>query len=154
MGKIILATLFAFPLSCLAQGLPQAYKDSIREHQTKLILGTAQEITTLQPDVKLFRQLFTKANEVDVRALVDADQIPWAQLFKGAELTLSEVISLVGNASGYDSVFDPRVNQNQILKLNSQPNSLRDVAEYVSRVSEDAFVTLYPETRMIVVTRK
>jgi hypothetical protein len=153
LGRLILATLIALPLTCLADGIPQTHKDAIREHYTKKILGTAQQITTLQPDVRLYRDLFNKANTLDTRDLLPADEIPWAQLFKGVDLSLGEVIRLTGNASGYDSFFDPRVNQSQIVKLNSHPNSLADVAEYLTRVT-DAQITLYPETRSITVTLK
>lgn len=153
MGKLTFATLILLPLTCLASELPQAYKDGIREHHTQRILGTSEEITNLQPDVRLYRELFKKPNVVDRRETLPPDPVPWAQLFKGSDLTLGEVITLVGGASGYDPKFDPQVNQNQLVKLNSHPNSLADVAEYLTRVT-DAHVMLYPDSRTITVTRK
>jgi hypothetical protein len=151
---LILAALIALPLPCFAyEGIPQVQKDAIRESFTKQILGSPQQLTTLQPDVQLIRDIFTKANEVDYRELLPADPIPWAQLFKQADMQLGQLISLVGNAAGYDSYFDPRVNLSQIVKLNSHPNSLADIAEYVTRVT-DSRITLYPETRSITVTLK
>jgi hypothetical protein len=63
------------------------------------------------------------------------------------------LIKLAGAASGYDPVFDKQVNQDELVKINSQANSLADIAEYVTRVSS-AQVLVYPDTRSITVTRK
>ena len=154
MGKLTIGfCLLAAASTALAEGVPQMYKDAIREHHTKMILGSGQDLTVLQPDVVLYRKIFQKENTTDHRELIQADEIPWAQLFKNQDLTLGEIVRLSAAASGYDSRFDPQVNQDQVIKLNSHPNSLRDLAEYLTRVS-GARVTVYPEGLVVTATLK
>ncbi|MBM3105919.1 hypothetical protein IIE18_12300 [Pseudomonas sp. V1] len=154
MGKMMTALcLMAVAAPALAEGFPQDYKDAIREHHTKMILGSGQDLTIFQPDVALYRKIFRKENTTNNRLLIEADEIPWAQMFKHQDLTLGEIIRLSSAASGYDAHFDPQVNQDQVIKINSHPNSLRDIAEYLTRVS-GAQVTVYPEFRVITATSK
>ncbi|WP_409286791.1 hypothetical protein [Pseudomonas guariconensis] len=153
MGKLMLLLLAGLAPAVHADGITQYHKDAIREHYEKLILGSGQDLTVRQPDVVLYRRIFAKPNETDPRVLPEPDQIPWPQLFKTQDLTLGEILRLASAASGYDAEFDPAIDENQVIKLNTAPNSLRDLAEYLSRVST-AQVTVYPEARMITATRK
>ena len=155
MGRLMLIAVGFLALPCLAEeGIPQQHKDAIREYHTQRILGTSQPITTLQSDVRLYRQLFKTPNVIDRRQLPEPDEVPWARFFKGqTDLTLGQLINLAGAASGYDPVFDKQVNQDELVRINTQPNSLADIAEYVTRVSS-AYVLIYPDTRSITVTRK
>ncbi len=149
MGRLILKTLpllLAFNVN--AQGIPQNHKDAIREHHTKLIMGSGQQITVLQPDVMLYRSIFERENTVENRDLPAPDPVPWAQVFKGKDLSFGQTLSLAARASGYDAHFDASVNQAQIVKLNTEANSLVDLAEYLSRVTGTQ-VTVYPESRVI-----
>lgn len=153
MGKLILAIACLMSSQAFAEGIPQEHKDAIREYYEKRILGSGQDLTVRQPDVNLYRKIFTKPNEVNIRQLPEPDEIPWPQIFKNQDLTLGEILQIASAASGYDSAIDPQIDQNQIIKINTQPNSLRDIAEYLSRVST-AQVTVYPETRVITATKK
>lgn len=86
MGKLTIGfCLLAAASTALAEGVPQMYKDAIREHHTKMILGSGQDLTVLQPDVVLYRKIFQKENTTDHRELIQADEIPWAQLFKNQD---------------------------------------------------------------------
>ncbi|MGP0171177.1 hypothetical protein ACSVIJ_04765 [Pseudomonas sp. NCHU5208] len=153
MGKLILSLAFLLAGPVYAEGISQYHKDAIREHYEKQILGTGKDITLRQPDVDLYRRIFAKPNVLDERPLPPPAEIPWPQIFKGQELTLGEIVTLASAASGYDAVFDPAVDQSQLIKLNSEANSLRDIAEYLSRVS-NARITVYPESRNIIATKK
>lgn len=153
MGKLILAlAILAAPI-VHAEGITQYHKDVIREYYEKQILGSGKDLTVRQPDVNLYRKIFEKPNVVDSRPLPPPDEIPWPQIFKNQNLTLGEILELASAASGYEAEFDPTIDQNQIVKLNTAPNSLRDIAEYVSRVST-ARITVYPESRLITATPK
>ena len=136
-----------------ADGISQFQKDVIREHYEKQILGSNQDLTVRQPDVNLYRSMFTKPNKLDERLLPPPDEIPWPQIFTTNELTLGEIVRLAAAASGYDAVFDAGVDEHQVVKLNSAPNSLRDIAEYLTRVT-GARITIYPESRDVVATKK
>ena len=154
MGRVILASLLL--VSCghvSAEGITQYQKDAIREHHTKMILGSGQDLTNVQPDVRLYRNIFKKPNKLDESRQPAIDAIPWAQVLKKANLSLGETLTLAAAASGYDTVFDPAVDANQIVKLNTQPNSLADIAEYLRRVT-NTDITLYPESRVVIVTAK
>lgn len=153
MGKLILSLLFLLAPIAQAEGITQYHKDAIREYYEKQILGRGQDLTVRQPDVDLYRRIFTKPNEVDTRPLPPPDQIPWPQIFQKQNLTLGEILNLASAASGYETEFDPAINQNEIVLINTSPNSLRDIAEYVSRVSS-ARITVYPESRLITATQK
>lgn len=157
MGKLVngfgLSLAFLVTPLVNAEGITQEHKDAIREHYEKLILGSGQDLTVRQPDVDLYRKIFQKPNVLDTRPLPPPDQIPWPQIFKNQNLTLGEILKLASAASGYDAVFDPAINQNQVVLLNTAPNSLRDIAEYVTRVST-AQITVYPEARKITATQK
>lgn len=153
MGKLIMLLAALFAGQATAEGIPQEHKDAIREHYEKEILGSGKDLTVRQPDVELYRKIFTKPNTLDVRVLPAPDQIPSPQIFKNQDLTLGQILNLAGAASGYDAVFDPQIDQNQIIKFNTQPNSLSDIAEYLSRVST-AQVTVWPESRVIMATKK
>lgn len=82
MGKLILSLLFLLAPIAQAEGITQYHKDAIREYYEKQILGRGQDLTVRQPDVDLYRRIFTKPNEVDTRPLPPPDQIPWPQIFK------------------------------------------------------------------------
>ena len=153
MGKLILLLAALFAGQASAEGIPQEHKDAIREHYEKEILGSGKDLTVRQPDVELYRKIFKKPNTLDVRVLTAPDQIPSPQIFKNQDLTLGQILNLASAASGYDAVFDPQIDQNQIIKFNTQPNSLSDIAEYLSRVST-AQVTVWPESRVIMATKK
>ena len=153
MGKLILSLAFVLATPAFAEGISQYHKDVIREHYEKQILGSGKDITVRQTDVNLYRRIFEKPNVLDVRPLPPPAEIPWPQLFKGQVLSLGEILNLASAASGYDATFDPAVDQSQPIKLNSEANSLRDIAEYLSRVS-NADVTVYPESRDVIATKK
>lgn len=153
MGKLIAVLVLLASTSATAEGIRQEQKDSIREYYERQILGSGQDLTVRQADVQLYRKIFTKPNTLDTRELPEPDEIPWPQLFKNQDLTIGQILKLASAASGYDAEFDPQVNQDEIVKLNTQPNSLRDIAEYLTRVSS-ARVTVYPEGRVIVATKK
>ena len=154
MGRLMAASCFA--LLCMdasAEGITQYQKDAIREYHTKMIMGSGQDLTSRQPDVVLYQNIFKKTNTVDHQQHPEIDQIPWAQVFKKADLSFGETLTLAALASGYDPVFDEAVDISRIVKLNTQPNSLTDLAEYLERVTQTN-IKLYPETRMVIVTRK
>jgi hypothetical protein len=159
MGRVImmLAMMAASGLAVaegVPQGIPQQQMDGIREYHTKQIFGSSQSLTNLQPDVVLYRKIFERReNEVDQQKFPELDPVPLAQLFKARDLTLGQVASLAAAASGYDSVFHPQVNQQQIVKINTRPNSLTDIAEYLTRVT-DAQFTVYQESRVLVALPK
>lgn len=153
MGKLIFLMACFVTMSANAEGIRQEQKDAIREHYEKQILGSGKDITIRQPDVELYRKIFAKPNQLDTRVLTEPDEIPWAQIFKGQDLTLGQILKLASAAGGYDAEFDPQVDQNEIIKLNTNPNSLVDIAEYLTRVSK-ARVTVYPEYRVLVTTKK
>ena len=126
------------------QGIPQQQMDAIREYHTKQILGSSQDLTNLQPDVVLYRKIFERReNTVDVQRTVPLDPVPMAQVFKSHDLTLGQLVNVAAAASGYDAVLHPQVDQGQVVKLNTRPNSLTDIAEYLTRVT-DAQFTVYP----------
>lgn len=132
------------------QGIPQQQMDAIREYHTKQIMGSSQDLTNLQPDVVLFRKLFERReNNFDQQKLVPLDPVPMAQVFKANDLTLGQLAKVAAAASGYDAVLHPQINQQQIVKINSRPNSLTDIAEYLTRVT-DAQFTVYQESRALV----
>lgn len=136
------------------QGIPQQQMDAIREYHTKQILGSNQNLTNLQPDVVLYRKIFERReNVVDRQKLPALDPVPMAQVFKSRDLTLGQLASVAAAASGYDAVFHPQVNQRQIVKINSRPNSLVDIAEYLSRVTDAQFV-VYQESRVLMALPK
>ncbi|HFL7941131.1 hypothetical protein IYR97_24110 (plasmid) [Pseudomonas fulva] len=155
MGKLIfcIPMILALTAAAHAEGITQEHKDAIREHYEKLILGSGQDLTVRQPDVALYRRIFTKPNVVDTRPLPPPDQIPWPQIFKTQNLTLGEILNLASAASGYETAFDPEIDQSQVVLLNTAPNSLRDIAEYLTRVSS-AQIIVYPEARLITATQK
>jgi hypothetical protein len=137
----------------MADGIRQEHKDDIREYYEKSILGSGKDLTTRSADVDLYRKIFSKPNRLDSRELPEPDEIPWAQIFKGQDMSIGQIVKLASAASGYDVEFDPQIDQNEIVKLNTRPNSLSDIAEYLSRVSR-AQVTVYPESRSVVATKK
>lgn len=159
MGRLIPAfALMAVSSLTVAQGVPQGIpqeqKDAIREYHTKQILGTSQNLTNLQPDVLLYRKLFERReNKLDQQKLPELDPIPMAQVFKKTDLTLGQLASVAAAASGYDAVFHPQVNQQQVVKFNSRPNSLTDIAEYLTRVT-DAQFSVYQESRVLMALPK
>lgn len=143
-------------LACSADAeeiLSQVEKDAIREHNTRLILRTAEPITVLQPDVLVAREIFAKSNTIQQRALVEPDPIPWVQLFKKADMPLGETLEILAKAAGYDLAIHPQVDLNQLIKINGQQNSLRDVAEYLSHIS-NAHVSVFNEARVLTVNRR
>ena len=154
MGRIIVVACLAFCCgNAFAEGITQYQKDAIREYHTKMILGSGQDLTLRQPDVVHFQNMMKKPNEVDVQRMVDADPIPWAQVFKNADMTFGDTLTLAAKASGYDPVFDPAIDTSKIVKLNTQANSLTDIVEFLSRVTT-VNIQLYPESRVVIVTRK
>lgn len=157
MGKLMQSALLMLSMSstfAVADGITQHQKDAIRESYEKSILGARGNITTLQPDVALYRRLFPAPNKIDVRELPPADPIPWARLFKGPQrMSLRRTLDLVAAGSGYDVFYDPQVNQDRLVSLNTQPNSLKDIAEYLTRVG-GAQITLLPESRSILVMQQ
>lgn len=155
MGRLTLA-LAMMAVSGLAvaegvpQGIPQQQMDAIREYHTKQIMGSSQSLTNLQPDVVLYRKIFERReNPVDQQKYVPLDPVPMAQVFKAHDITLGQLVQVASAASGYDAVIHPQVNQQQIVKLNTRPNSLTDIAEYLTRVT-DAQFTVYQESRELV----
>lgn len=153
MGRLIMAFALSLCLPAYADGISQFHKDVIREHYEKQILGSGKDLTVRQPDVNLYRAIFTKPNRLDERILPLPADIPWPQIFTTSELTLGEILRLAGAASGYDVVIDPAVDVHQVIQINSAANSLRDIAEYLTRVS-GARITVYPESRDLVATKK
>lgn len=153
MGKLIAFLALLASSTAMAEGIRQEQKDAIREYYEKQILGSGQDLTVRQTDVQLYRKIFTKPNTLDTRELPEPDEIPWPQLFKNQDLTIGQILKLASAASGYDAEFDPQINQDEIVKINTQPNSLSDIAEYLTRVSS-ARITVYPEARVIVATKK
>lgn len=159
MGRLIMgAALVAVATASFAQnethgvpqGIPQRQMDAIREHHTKQIFGSSQSLTNLQPDVVLYRKIFERReNNLDRQRLPEIDPVPMAQVFKAHDLTLGQLVQVAAAASGYDAVFHPQVNQQQIVKINTHPNSLDDIAEYLTRVT-DAQFTVYQEGRVLV----
>lgn len=159
MGRLI--TVFALMGVCslataqgVPQGIPQQQMDAIREYHTKQILGSSKNLTNLQPDVVLYRKLFERReNPLDQQKLLPPDPVPEAQVFKAHDLTLGQLVNVAAAASGYDAVIHPQINQQQIVKINTRPNSLTDLAEYLTRVT-DAQFTVYPESRVLVALPK
>lgn len=156
MGALIWHGLLVFMLPglALASGadFSQVEKDSIREHHTRLILRTGKPITVLQPDVRVAREIFSIENSVAPRPLLEPDPIPWVQLFKKQDLSLGETLEILSKASGYDLAVHPQIDLNQTVKLNGQQNSLRDIAEYLSRIS-NSHISVFKEARMLTVNR-
>lgn len=153
MGRVVPAAALAAALSVAAHAqavsLPQAQLDAIREHHTKLIMGSGQDLTNLQPDVRLYREIFRlKKNKPDQRELPEIGPIPYAQVFKKTDIPVGKLVTVAAAASGYDIEFHPRVNQNEVIKLNTRANSLTDLAEYLTRVS-GAYYQVYPESRVL-----
>jgi len=155
MGRLMCALPFFFiPGFAAASGIPQEHMDAMREHHTKQIMGSSQNLTLLQPDVLLYRKIFERReNNIDRRALPEPDPIPLAQIFKKSDLTLGQVVSIAAAASGYDVEFHPQVNQDEIVKINSRPNSLVDIAEYLTRIS-NAELYVYQESRVLMAMPK
>lgn len=162
MGRLIVSvalcaaatTVSAQDLHGVPQGIPQMQMDAIREFHTKQILGSSQNLTHLQPDVVLYRKIFERReNTVDHQKQPELDPVPLAQVFKAHDLTLGQLAKVAAAASGYDAVIHPQVNQHQIVKINTRPNSLVDLAEYLSRVT-DAQFTVYQESRVLVALPK
>ncbi|MEX6780150.1 hypothetical protein [Pseudomonas aeruginosa] len=155
MGRVI---MMLCSLACagiaraegVPQGIPQQQMDAIREYHTKQIMGSSQNLTNLQPDVVLYRKLFERReNNLDQNKIVPLDPVPMAQVFKARDLTLGQLVKVAAAASGYDAVLHPQINQQQIVQINSHPNSLTDIAEYLTRVT-DAQFTVYQEGRNLV----
>lgn len=136
-----------------AHSIPQTQQDAIREHHTKLIMGSGQNVTVLQPDVLLYRSIFERKNMLEERQLIEPDQVPWAQVFKKSDMSFGHILSLAALASGYEAHFDGNIDPTQIVKLNTQANSLVDLAEYLSRVTGTQ-VSVYPESRVIVASAR
>ncbi|WP_332875378.1 MULTISPECIES: hypothetical protein [Pseudomonas] len=159
MVRVMTGLAFMMVAGCsLADGLestiPNQQRDAIREYHTKRVLGSSANLTNLQPDVLLYRKIFEKkSNVVDQRALPELDPVPMAQIFKKTDLPLGNVVNLLASASGYDAVFHPQINQSQIVKINSFPNSLTDIAEYLTRVTDAQFV-VYQEGRQLIAMPK
>lgn len=154
MGRLIVsACLVMACANASAEGITQYHKDAIREYHTKMILGSGQDLTNRQPDVVLFQNIFKKPNKLDEQRLPTPDLIPWAQVFKKANMSFGDTLTLAAKASGYDPVFDPAVDTSKIVKINTQANSLADIAEYLMRMT-NTNITLYPESRVVIVTRK
>lgn len=153
MGKLIICLTFAlaWTSSHAQDGIPQSVKDSIREYRTKEILRSGQNLTHVQADVALIRKELKKQNEVSKRNLQDFDQIPWVQLDKRIDLEFGQILMIASLASGYDLYADESVDLSQIVKFNNQPNSLLDIAIYLSNKTKTD-ITLYPESRAVVVT--
>jgi bisphosphoglycerate-dependent phosphoglycerate mutase len=155
MGRVIMM-LGSMMLAASAQaegvpqGIPQQQMDAIREFHTKQIMGSSKDLTTLQPDVVLYRKLFERReNSLDHMKKVPLDPVPMAQVFKAHDLTLGQLVKVAAAASGYDAVLHPQINQQQTVLINSHPNSLIDIAEYLTRVT-DAQFTVYQEGRALV----
>lgn len=154
MGRLILIVLpLMMATDVYAQSIPQTHQDAIREHHTKRIMGSGQDITVLQPDVLLYRSIFERKNEVEQRRLIEPDPVPWAQVFKNADLSFGQILSLAALASGYEAHFDGNIDPTQIVQLNTQANSLVDLAEYLSRVTGTQ-VSVYPESRVIIASAR
>lgn len=157
MGRLIAACMLASLFSAsawAAPSMPQEHRDAIREYHTKQIMGSSEDLTLLQPDVKLYRNIFErKENVLDQRVLPDMDPIPFAQIFKKTDLTLGQLVKVAAAASGYDAEFHPQVNQDELVKINTRPNSLTDMAEYLSRVS-NADLYVYQESRVLMAMPK
>lgn len=154
MGRLILLAISMIVSADLfAQSIPQTQQDAIREYHTKLIMGSGHNITVLQPDVLLYRSIFERKNQLDERQLIDPDPVPWAQVFKKTDLSFGNILSLAALASGYEAHFDGNIDPTQIVSLNTQANSLVDLAEYLSRVTGTQ-VSVYPESRVIVASAR
>ncbi|WGK63522.1 hypothetical protein QAO71_17285 (plasmid) [Halopseudomonas sp. SMJS2] len=154
MGRLILLVLpLMMAADIYAQSLPQTHQDAIREHHTKQIMGSGKNITVLQPDVLLYRSIFERKNTVQQRQLIDPDPVPWAQVFKNVDLSFGHILTLAALASGYDAHFDGNIDPTQIVQLNTQANSMVDLAEYLSRVTGTQ-ITVYPESRVIVASAR
>lgn len=155
MGRLILVVALGLSSSiALGQAIPQAHLDAIREYHTKQIFGSSEDLTLKQPDVVLYRQIFERReNTVDYQQMPELDPIPLAQVFKKTDLKLGQLMRVAALASGYDAEFHPQVNQNEIVKINSYPNSLDDIAEYVTRVT-GSHISIWPESRVVVVMPK
>lgn len=159
MGRLITVLAFMGTSGLAAaqgvpQGIPQQQMDAIREYHTKQILGSSQNLTNLQPDVVLYRKLFERReNPLDQQKLLPPDPVPVAQVFKTHDLTLGQLVNVAAAASGYDAVIHPQINQQQIVKINTRPNSLTELAEYLTRVT-DAQFTVYSESRELVALPK
>ncbi|MCF5374164.1 hypothetical protein [Pseudomonas syringae] len=153
-GLALLATSGLAVAEGIPQSIPQQQMDAIREYHTKQILGSSQSLTNLQPDVVLYRKIFERReNEVDKPKFPTPDPVPMAQVFKAHDITLGQLVNVAAAASGYDVAFHPQVNQRQIVKINSRPNSLTDMAEYLTRVT-DAQFAVYPDSRLLVALPK
>jgi hypothetical protein len=154
MGRLIFMALpLLMAVGANAQGIPQTHQDAIREHHTKRIMGSGHQLTILQPDVLLYRSIFKRENTVDERQLIDADPVPWAQVFKNRDLSFGQTLSLAAVASGYEVHFDGNVDSGQLVQLNTEANSLTDLAEYLSRIT-DTQVTVYPESRVVIASAR
>lgn len=153
MGKLIICFAFslAWTSSHAQDGIPQSVKDSIREYRTKEILGSGQNLTHVQEDVALIRKELESQNGVSKRTLPEFDKIPWVQLYKRVDLEFGQILMIASLASGYDLYADESVNLSQKVKINNQPNSLLDIAIYLSNKTKTD-ITLYPESRSVVVT--
>lgn len=155
MGRLtVTLALMAVSGAAVAQGvpvgIPQQQMDGIREYHTKQILGSSQGLTNLQPDVVLYRKIFERRDgDQEVQRRVPLDPVPMAQVFKAHDLTLGQLVKVAAAASGYTAILHPQVNQQQTVQLNAQPNSLTDIAEYLTRVT-DAQFTVYQESRDLV----
>ncbi|HEC1424342.1 TPA: hypothetical protein R1W95_001130 [Pseudomonas aeruginosa] len=155
MGRVIMmvcsmAWIGIAQAAGVPQGIPQQQMDAIREYHTKQIIGSSQDLTNLQPDVVLYRKLFERReNNLDQQKFVPMDPVPMAQVFKAHDLTLGQLVKVAAAASGYDAVLHPQINQQQIVQINSHPNSLTDIAEYLTRVT-DAQFTVYQESRALI----
>ena len=155
MGRVI---MMVCSMACIGiahaegvpQGIPQQQMDAIREYHTKQIIGSSQDLTNLQSDVVLYRKLFERReNNLDQQKYAPLDPVPMAQVFKAHDLTLGQLVKVAAAASGYDAVLHPQINQQQIVQINSHPNSLTDIAEYLTRVT-DAQFTVYQEGRALI----
>ncbi|MFL1449107.1 hypothetical protein ACI77O_12000 [Pseudomonas tritici] len=159
MGRLIpVLGLMAVSGMTVAQGVPQSIPqeqmDAIREYHTKQIIGSSQNLTNLQPDVVLYRKIFERReNNLNNQRFVDPDPVPSAQVFKGHEITLGQLVQVSAAASGYDVKIDSQINQQQVVKINTRANSLTDIAEYLTRVT-DAQFTVYQESRVLVAVPK
>ncbi|MCF5381942.1 hypothetical protein GIW05_00200 [Pseudomonas syringae] len=153
-GLALLATSGFAVAEGIPQSIPQQQMDAIREYHTKQIMGSSQSLTNLQPDVVLYRKMFERReNEVDQPKFPTPDPVPLAQVFKAHDITLGQLVNVAAAASGYDVAFHPQVNQRQIVKINSRPNSLTDMAEYLTRVT-DAQFAVYPDSRLLIALPK
>ncbi|MEE8058125.1 MAG: hypothetical protein V3T17_09855 [Pseudomonadales bacterium] len=133
--------------------IPQWQKDLLREYYAHAILKTTKIDVKLSSKISAVRWQFQRYAKTHARPYPELADIPLIQIFNTGSLTLADVITYICLSSGYEPIIHADVELNQPIALNNQLNSLSDMSDYLSDVS-NTHVSVYREGKTLLLIPK